>query len=118
MAVVLYQNIESLDHQKIISWLLTGGDTGQPFACSNLADKTVQIFGTIGAAISIQGSSDPRVDYDPTNAQWETLTDNTGTAISYSTHALKLIAECPKYIRPSAAAGTTSATIILVCNQG
>lgn len=100
-----------------ITWSgLTGTDTGQPMAFSSLADKTVQVFGTIGAAITIQGSNDPRVLTDPGNAVWATLNDYAGNALSFTVAGLKLIAEAPQFIRPNCAAGTTNATVIILAN--
>jgi hypothetical protein len=102
----------------VISWTgLAGGNTGQPMQYSNLADKTVQVFGTIGAAILIQGSNDPNVIASPGSAIWSTLNDNFGNALSFSSAGLSLIAEAPQYIRPSCGAGTTSATVIIVSNR-
>jgi hypothetical protein len=103
----------------VATWAnLTSGDTGQPLAYSNLADKTVQVFGTIAGTLTIQGSNDPRVLTDYTNntntAAWATLTDNLGNPIVFGAAGLKLIAEAPRYIRPNSSA--TLATVIIISN--
>ncbi len=123
MAVVNYTTDTPSAQQGmyVANWSgLTGGDTGQPMAYSNLADKTVQVFGTIGAPITIEGSNDPRVVTDYANntsaAAWETLTDMFGAALSFSIHGMALIAAAPRYIRPKCAAGTTNATVIIIAN--
>jgi hypothetical protein len=95
---------------------LTGGDTGQPLVYSNMADKTVQAFGTIGAAITIEGSNDPNVLANPGSAVWSPLSDFLGDAISFSANGISLISEAPLYIRPNCAAGTTNATVIILAN--
>lgn len=101
----------------IIQWSgLTGGDTGQPMAYSNLADKTVQILGTIGGNITIEGSNDTNVILNPGSAVWQTLTDNLGNPLSFSSAGIKLIAESPRYLRPNCAAGTTNAIVIIIAN--
>ncbi len=101
----------------VANWTgLTGGDTGEPFKFSNLADKTVQVFGTIGAAITIEGSNDPRVISDPGSAVWETLTDFLGNNISYVANGMTVIAQAPIWIRPNCAAGSTNATVIINSN--
>lgn len=101
----------------IINWSgLTGGDTGQPMAYSSLADKTVQVFGTIGAAITIEGSNDPNVILSPGTAVWATLNDNFGNPLSFDAAGMGLITEAPQFIRPNCAAGTTNATVIIVAN--
>jgi hypothetical protein len=101
----------------IVNWSgLTGGDTGQPMTYSSLADKTVQVFGTIGAAITIEGSNDPNVLLSPGSAVWATLTDNFGNPLSFTTAGLNLITEAPQFVRPKCAAGSTNATVIIVAN--
>lgn len=119
MAVIDYTTDTPAQQQGmfVANWSgLTGGDTGQPMAASNLADKTVQVFGTIGAAITIEGSNDPRVLSDPDNAEWEVLIDNFGSSISFTVKGLALIAAAPRYVRPNCAAGTTDATVIIIAN--
>ncbi len=119
MAVVQYTTDTPSGAQGmfVANWTgLTGGDTGQPMAFSNLADKTVHVFGDIGAPISIEGSNDPRVIDDPDNAEWEILVDNFGTALSFSGSGISVIAQAPRYIQPNCAAGTTDATVIIVAN--
>jgi hypothetical protein len=102
----------------VTNWTgLTGGDTGAPMPYSSFADKTVQCFGTIGAAITMQGSNDPRVISDAGNANWFTLTNNLGASIAFAAAGGMLIAEAPLYIRPNCSAGTTSATVIINANQ-
>jgi len=91
---------------------LTGGDTGQPFLYTDFADRTVQVSGTIGAAITIQGT----LDIDLATANWETLSDNFGNPLSFTTHGISLITEAPLYIRPSCAAGTTNAKVSILAN--
>ncbi len=109
MTVVAFTQSGAQQGQAIITWAgLTGGDTGAPVTYSSYADKTVQAFGTIGAAITIQGSND--------GTNWETLTDNFGGALIFNTHGLALIAQAPVYIRPSCAAGSTNATVIILAN--
>jgi hypothetical protein len=112
MSIVNYTNANAgnANGYALANWSgLTGGDTGQPFPFPNFADKTVQVFGTIGAAITIQGSND--------GTNWETLTDNFGGALIFNTHGLSLIAQAPLWVRPSCAAGTTNATVIILANQ-
>lgn len=102
----------------IVEWAgLTGGAVGAPMSWCSFADKTVQVWGTIGAAILIQGSNDPLAATDPDNAQWETLTDILGNPLSFSTHGMKTITEAPNWIRPNAGAGTTNAKVAILANQ-
>lgn len=105
----------------IANWSgLTGGDTGQPLAYSNLADKTVQVFGDTVTAVDIQGSNDPRVltDYenDTETAAWETLIDNFGSSLSFNANGLSLIAQAPRYIRPAPGNGSDNVTVIIISN--
>lgn len=96
---------------------ITGGDVGQPMKWSNLADKTVQVWGTIGAAITIEGSNDPQVAVDPASANWFTLTIiGSGDSASFASAGAAVLAEAPLWIRPKAAAGTTNATVSILAN--
>lgn len=101
-----------------VTWAgLNGADTGQPFAnAAMFADKTVQIFGTFDSkTVTLEGSNDPRVLSDPSNAVWFTLTDPSSTAISKTSAAGEGVLENPRFIRPSVSgpAGSASITVIL-----
>jgi hypothetical protein len=99
----------SLKGSKTITWVLTGGDTGTPFEYAKFSDKTAHVFGTFnGGALTMEGSNE---DVAATN--WATLTDNQGADIVLTTDAMKLIAEDPRVIRPSAGALITSVTIAM-----
>lgn len=95
---------------------LTANDVGQPMAFSNLADKTVQVWGTFGGTVTIQGSNDPLVETDPNSAQWETLTNTLGEAASFTAHGMITLTEAPAYIRPIAGSGVSSVKIVVVAN--
>ena len=71
----------------------------------NNHDKTVKVFGTFGDTLTIQGSND--------GTNWATLSDSTGVPLEFTAAGIKLIAECPRYIRPSAGASITSVTVII-----
>lgn len=123
MSVVNYTTDTPAQQQGmfVANWAgLTGGDTGQPMAASNLADKTVQVFGDIVTAVAIQGSNDPRVltDYqnDAETAVWEILIDNFGDALSFNANGLSLIAQAPRYIRPAPGNGSDNVTVIIISN--
>ncbi len=99
---------------------LTGEDTGAPMANSNLADKTVHVFGTIGAPITIEGSSDARAGSDDpaivATASWIILKDSYGGELSFSEEGMAVISQAPLYIRPNCADGETDATVVIVAN--
>lgn len=119
MAIInlTYAN-DALVGTKIITWgPLANTDTGLPLNVTNMADKTVHIFGTFGSggSVTLQGSNDPRVITDPNNANWQTLTDPQGNAITKTSASLELLLENPRYIRPNVTAGdgTTAITVIV-----
>lgn len=118
MAIVTF-SAENDGFCQYVTWAaLANGDTGQPLLnASKYADKTVQIFGTFGASgsVTLQGSNDPRVVSDPSNAVWFTLTDPASSAITKTSAAGEAILENPRYIRPQVTAGdgTTSLTVII-----
>lgn len=101
-----------------VTWAeLANGDTGSSWESWKLADKTMQVFGTFGTggSVTMQGSNDPRVITDPSNAVWFTLTDPQANAITKTSADGEQIQENPRYIRPNVTAGdgTTSLTVIL-----
>lgn len=103
---------------RFIMWPnMANGDTGQPLEIQRYPDKTVHIYGTFGAggSVTIQGSNDPRVISDPSNAVWTTLTDPQANALTKTSAAIEVILESPRYIRPSVTAGdgTTSITVVI-----
>jgi len=118
MTVVPYTIISNSEKEACIEWTgLAGSNTGQPMQFNNLTKKSVQVFGTIGAAITIQGSNDPNVPLDyqnnTSNATWVTATDPAGNALSYSSAGGGQILQSYKYFRPNCASGTTNATVII-----
>lgn len=72
------------------------------------ADRSVQVFGAVGAAgfngctVTIQGSND--------GTNWATLTDPQGVAITFTASGFKQITEVSRFIRPSTSGATTGST--------
>jgi hypothetical protein len=122
MAIIALNSVTEYPTQFITWAALANTDTGQPYPSAKLSDKTVQVFGTFGTggAVTMQGSNDPRVITDPTNAQWVTLTDTTETAIvlDTTTRAAQILQNF-RYVRPNVTAGdgATSLTVI-ICAKG
>ncbi len=95
-------------------WTAMGASVnGAPLEYSKFPDKTVQAYGTFGGTVTMQGSNDPRVLTDAGNAVWFTLTDNQGAPITFTAAGAKLIAENPRFIRPSNGSGITATTIVI-----
>lgn len=96
----------------IITWAIAAGaadDVGQPFEGAYLADKTVQLLGTLGT-FALQGSND--------GTNWHTLDDTAGQALTETGGArTKAIAQNPRYIRPNASGAADGVTVILVGRQ-
>lgn len=103
--------------QQVITWVLANGDTGQPFRPSNLRDSVGQIFGTFGTggSVTMQGSNDPRVITDPSNAVWVTVQDSLGNAWTKTSAGGDNLLENYIYFRPHCTAGdgTTALTIVV-----
>lgn len=95
----------------VIQWALASNDTGKPFDGIDFPDKTVQMTGTFGAAVAMQGSNEL-----PTPTNWSGLVDPQGNAISMSAAGIEKVLENPYWIRPSAGA-VTSVVITLACAQ-
>lgn len=114
MAVQPYTILTDTRHKVycvVVQWILGSGDTGQPFDGVEFPDKCVQMSGTFGAAVTMEGCNSVT---SPSN--WNGLTDPTQTAISINAAGLKAILENPYWIRPNAGA-VTSVTVQLVCAQ-
>jgi len=88
-----------------------GDDTGRPIDVSAFPDKTVQMSGTFGAAVVIEGSNDVFG-----KSVWNTLVDPQGTAISMSSAGIEEVLENPYWIRPNAGA-VTAVVVRLVCSR-
>jgi hypothetical protein len=92
-------------------WLaIPNGNQGNAVALNVYQDRTVQVNGTFGTggSVTIQGSNDD-------GANWVTLTDPLGNALTFTTAGLKAIGGVPNKIRPSVTAGdgTTSINVWL-----
>lgn len=73
---------------------------GAPVRMAQYPDRTVSVTGTFGSgSVTIQGSND--------GTNWFTLSDHAGAPIAFSDQGMALIAECPLFIRPLAANGTS-----------
>jgi len=98
-------------HAIVVEWQLASGETGQPFDGIEFPDKTVQMSGTFGAAVTMEGSN------DVTGAGvWNTLTDPLGNVISMTSGGIETILENPYWVRPNAGA-ITGVTVRLSCAQ-
>jgi hypothetical protein len=97
---------------QLVRWVLTANDVGAPYRAPLHADKTVQALGTFGGTITIEGTLEP----DDPPASWETLNDNRGqgNAITFTAKGMRCINENVYQIRPTAGAGVTSVTVLLM----
>jgi len=99
----------------MVKWtgLQASGDTGAPFACPNYLEKSVQVVGTFGGAtLTIQGSN---MKDTPTYA---TLNDAGGSALTYTTAAIKKVREHTYWVRPVLSGGEvfiTNLDVYLLC---
>jgi hypothetical protein len=101
------------------SWSLIGtptSDTPTPIESPSYSDRSVQMFGAVGAAgfngatITMQGSND--------GTNWFTLTDPLGNNIALTASGGKQILENTRYIRPLisvATTGTTPGVLVTLC---
>jgi len=103
-------------NSQYVTWVLGDADTGQPYERATLlSDKTVHIFGTFDSAtVTLQGSNDPRVISDPSNAAWFTMVDPQGNNITATSAKAEALLENPRYIRAITTGGSGSAVINIV----
>lgn len=92
---------------------LENGDSGRPLISPHLNDKSVQVLGTfgVGGTLIIEGSNDGGTTY-------VTLTDEQGSALSFTTAGLKTILQNVEVIRPRVTGGDgdTDLTVCLVAS--
>lgn len=87
---------------------MANGDVGQALELFKYTDRTVQAFGTFGAAgaAAITGSLD--------GTNFPTLSDPNGNALSLTSAKIESVLEATRYLRPEVTGdGTTSLTIYL-----
>lgn len=88
----------------LISWVVGAADVGIAFEGADFADRTVQFDGDFDSAtVVLQGSND--------GVTWFSLTDPQGNAISATSDKLEVIAEGPRFIRPSSSGGGGSTVV-------
>lgn len=94
-----------------VTWALAASgadDVGAPFKGAFLADKCVQLLGTLGTFL-LQGCN------EDTPVNWFTLNDAGGTPINETGGARgEQLLENPKWIRPNASGTASDVTVILV----
>lgn len=122
MAIITLSAYNEGTVQYITWYPLANGDTGEPLQkAAHLSDKTMQVFGTFGSggSVTMQGSNDPRVMTDPSNAVWFTLVDPQANAITKTSAAGEAILENPRYIRPTVTGGdgTTALAVIIAATR-
>lgn len=106
-------NVDVQDRTKVLAWEgLTTNDTGRPLNIGLWADKSVHFLGNFGsgATVVLQGSNDPRANpahADHASAEWVTLTDPQGNALSKTAAGLEQVMENVWWIRPSVTGGTS-----------
>ena len=105
-----------LDGSGLALWVwegLTASETGTPVLCGVYPDKAVQLLGTFGGNVLIEGS------LDPDGVVWATLSDPQGNALSAITAAkVEQVLEHAYLIRPSAGAGVVDVDVWLLLTTG
>lgn len=97
-----------------ITWPLMGnGDVGAPVRYHSHADRSVQVTGTlgVGGTVLVEGSLD--------EANFATLSDPQGVALSLTGPKIKAVSEMTTVLRPRVSAGdvNTSLTVTLICRR-
>jgi len=97
----------------VITWagLSASGDVGQALQRTDLVDRSVQVAGTFsGATLVFEGSND--------GANYFTLSNPSGTALSFSTGGLMQVTEATAWVRPHITSGSgASLTVTLTARR-
>jgi hypothetical protein len=102
--------ITQFPHARLVTWSgLLNTDDGDPFEGAEFADRTAQVFGTFGAAGSVQ------LEGSNNGTNWNILADPQGNALTFTTGRIEQVLELPRFIRPlvTAGDGTTNLKVIL-----
>lgn len=115
VAPVIQQVVTFLDDAHVLVWtpITTTNDYGTKIEMPGSADRSIQFTGTFGAAATIvlQGSNFES-PVETTDADWFTLTDPQGNAISKTAAGGEAVTELTRWIRPKLASGGDGSTAI------
>lgn len=96
-----------------VTWTMDTGDTATAVSYAEFADRSVQVEGNDGGGtVTIEGSND--------GANYHTLTDAQGNALSLTAPALEQVTESTVWIKPvltGGAAGSIVVTLFLRRNR-
>ena len=84
------------------NWVLEADSAGVAYQNIGAPDKTIHVFGDFGSGtLTFQGTNDPlKVD-------WAPLHDLAGAEIIVTTDTIAMIAENPRFVRPSLTGSTS-----------
>ena len=129
MAVRLYTKINPRDPRFstggviVIQWTgltFATTDYGEAIQMPSLADRNVQLLGTlgVGGSVRLEGSNKESPD-ETTATDWATLNDPQGNPLDLSALKAENIMENLLWIRPRVTAGdaTTSLTVLLLLRK-
>ena len=98
------------DAVRLISWagLANAGDVGDTQSLPAYSEKTFTVTGTFSGSAScmIQGSND--------GANWTTLTNKQGNALTFTAAGIGTSQDRPLYVRPNLTAGA-GASVTVIC---
>lgn len=107
-----------------VQWAgLLNTDVGQGFVSGQYNIKSVQVYGTFGAAgsVQIQGTNDQA--YTPgavtTAPNWVPLSDRQANQLDITAAKIENVQENPNAVRPSVTAGdgTTNLTVVMILSN-
>ncbi len=114
---------KSTSDVQVIQWTgLTQAslDTGAAVQLPALADRSVQLLGTLGTggSVRLEGSNKAAPD-ESTATDWAVLTDPQGNDLNLSALKIEAVTEPVLWIRPRVTAGdgTTSLTVLLLLRK-
>ena len=94
----------------ITTWNLATTETGDPEVAPQFPTKSVQVTGSFnGGTVVIEGSND--------GVTYATLSDVTGTALSFTANGVEKVSENTRYIRPRVSAGSVTAVRVALTSQ-
>lgn len=105
---VVNRAVQSAQSVAKVTWNLTDTDVGLPIELTDHSDRSVQVDGAFGGGtVTLEGSND--------GTNWFTLRDPQGTALSFTTAALKQVMETTLFTRANLTGGAAVNVNVTMC---
>lgn len=111
MAIDFTDNTDLVKGAHVVIWDVLGASkTGATYECTKQSDKTIDLSGTFGGTVTVQGCMD--------GSSWKTLKDHIGNDLAVTDATVALIAEHTRFIRVISGSGVSAVVATLFTTDG